>query len=158
MTHRLRPLRDGDDVALLAIHIGAIMATSDEFYSLAERDSWAHGLTEQAYARSRDAGETFVVATDDNDTAIGFCSWNRAAIIGLYVAADRQGTGIGSALLAHGEQALRDFAVTTSHIHSSLPAVGFYQSHGYRITGRTNHASRGGLPMAGVLLEKPLLP
>ena len=134
------------------------MATGNQFYSPAERESWAHGLTAEGYARARGAGETFVVATDDSDTPIGFCSWSQGRIIGLYVAANRQGSGIGSALLAHGERALRGFGVTTSHIHASLPAVGFYQSHGYAIASQTHHTSRGGLVLASVLLEKPLLP
>lgn len=158
MTIALRDFRDGDHSAVLAIHISAIMASGDEFYSPAERQSWAHGLTAERYALSRQAGETFAIATDKNDKPIGFCSWNPTQIIGLYVAANRQGSGVGSALLAHAEGALRRFGVATSHIHSSLPAVGFYQAHGYTIISQTSHASRGGLVMASVHLEKPLLP
>lgn len=158
MSIRLRPFRDDDGAYLFAIHTDAILATSDGFYTLAERQSWAHGLTAQDYARARDAGEIFAVATDENDVPIGFCSRSSEKVIGLYVAADHQGRGTGGALLAHGEAALRGLGVTLSRIHASLPAVGFYQARGYRITGQTNHTSRGGLPMAGVLLEKPLLP
>ena len=158
MTHRLRPLRDGDDAALLAIHVGAIKAVDQAFYPLAERESWAHGLTPEDYVRARAGGEIFAVAVGEDDVPIGFCSWSGEHIIGLYVAADQQGRGIGTDFLAHGEAAVRDFGASGSSIHSSLSAVGFYEAHGYRITGHTNHASRGGLPMAGVLLEKPLGP
>lgn len=158
MSPRLRGFRDGDDEAILAIHINAIMAIGDEFYSLAQRQSWAHGLNAERYGQSRQAGETYTIATDENDRPIGFCSWSRTQIIGLYVAANRQGSGIGSALLVYAEGALRGFGVATSHIHSSLPAVRFYQAHGYQITAETSHASRGGLLMASVHLEKPLAP
>lgn len=156
MTVSLREFHDGDGPALLAVHTGAILASSDAFYSAAERQSWAHGLASDGYARARDGGETFILATTADDLVIGFCSWNRQQILGLYVGADQQGRGVGSRMLRHGEGALRELGATLSRIHSSLPAVGFYQSHGYAITGKTMHPSRGGLLMAGVLLEKPL--
>jgi len=158
MNVALRPLRDGDDAALLAIHIGAIMAVSDEFYDLPMRQSWAHGLTEEGYGRARAAGEVFTVAVDGDDRPIGFCGRGPTQILGLYVAAGQQGRGIGSALLGHGESKLVALGVTTSRLISSLSAVEFYRAHGYRLTGHGSDVSRGGLLMAHAYLEKPLLP
>lgn len=155
MTIILRDFRENDGPALLAVHMGAILATSDEFYSAAERQSWAHGLRPEGYARARDGGETFVVASVD-DVVVGFCSWNDQRILGLYVSPSYQGRGIGSLLLRHGEAALRRNGVMLSRIHSSLPAVRFYETHGYVVTSRTMHTSRGGLPLADAMLEKPL--
>jgi GNAT superfamily N-acetyltransferase len=141
---------------LLAVHTGAILATSDEFYTEAQRQSWAHGMMAEGYARARDSGETFILATSANDTIIGFCSWDAKQIVGLYVDRNQQGRGIGSLLLRHGEAALRASGVTLSRIHSSLPAVSFYEAHGYVVISRAMHSSRGGLPMADAMLEKPL--
>ncbi len=152
----LRDFRDSDGPALLAVHTGAILATSDEFYTEAERRSWAHGLVAEGYARARSGGETFILATTDSDAVIGFCSWDAKQIIGLYVDASQQGRGIGALLLRHGEDALRASGVTLSRIHSSLPAVSFYEAHGYVVTSRAMHSSRGGLPMADAMLEKAL--
>jgi ribosomal protein S18 acetylase RimI-like enzyme len=152
----LRDFRDSDGPALLAIHSGAILATGDEFYTEAERRSWAYGLVAEGYARARDGGETFVLATTANDTIIGFCSWDAQQIVGLYVDPRQQGRGIGSLLLRHGEDAMRHSGVTLSRIHSSLPAVSFYEAHGYVVTSRAMHSSRGGLPMADAMLEKSL--
>lgn len=151
----LREFRDSDGPALLAVHTGAILATSDQFYTLAQRQSWAHGLVAEGYARARDGGETFILATVD-DAVLGFCSWDAKQIVGLYVDPGQQGRGIGSLLLRHGEDALRHHGVTLSRIHSSLPAVGFYEAHGYAVTGRAMHSSRGGLSMADAMLEKSL--
>ena len=156
MSITLRDFRDDDGPALLAVHTGAILATSDQFYTQAQRQSWAHGLVAEGYARARNGGETFILATTANDAIIGFCSWDAKQIIGLYVDRNQQGRGIGSLLLRHGESALRHNGVTLSRIHSSLPAVSFYQAHGYVVTGRAMHSSRGGLPMADAMLEKPL--
>lgn len=154
----LRPLREGDDAALLAIHIGAIMAVSDDFYDLPMRQSWAHGLTEEGYGRARAAGEVFTVAVDGDDRPIGFCGRGPIQIQGLYVVGGLQGRGVGSALLAHGEGELITLGVTTSRLTSSLSAVEFYRAHGYRLTGHGSDVSRGGLLMAHAYLEKPLLP
>ncbi len=151
----LRDFRDSDGPALLAIHTGAILATGDQFYSETERLSWAHGLAAEGYARARDGGETFILAVD-HDAVMGFCSWNTQRILGLYVDPNQQGRGIGSLLLRHGEDELRRNGVTLSHIHSSLPAVHFYQAHGYVVTGRAMYPSRGGLLMADATLEKSL--
>lgn len=155
MTVGLREFRDDDGATLLAIHTGAILATTDAFYSAAERQSWAHGLTAEGYARARDGGESFIVATVDG-AAVGFCSWNSQQVLGLYVGPDHQGHGIGKMLLRHGEAALLDLGVTLSRIHASLPAVAFYRSHGYVITSQASHASRGGLLMADAMMEKTL--
>lgn len=155
MSITLRDFRDSDGPALLAIHTGAILATSDEFYTEAQRQSWAHGLVAEGYARARDGGETFILATS-NTAVIGFCSWGAEQILGLYVDPDHQGKGIGSLLLRYGENALRQSGVAISRIHSSLPAVSFYEAHGYVVTGRAMHSSRGGLLMADAMLERSL--
>jgi ribosomal protein S18 acetylase RimI-like enzyme len=155
MTVVLRDFHDGDGPALLAVHTGAILATGDQFYTEAERQSWAHGLVAEGYARARNGGETFILATA-NDAVIGFCSWDAKQIVGLYVDPAQQGRGIGALLLRHGEDALRGHGVALSRIHSSLPAVGFYEAHGYVVTARAMHSSRGGLLMADAMLEKPL--
>ena len=154
----LRDFRDTDGPALLAVHTGAILATGDQFYTAAERQSWAHGLVAEGYARARNGGETFILAISGNEAVIGFCSWDNHQILGLYVDPGHQGHGIGSALLRHGEDALRRNGVTLSRIHSSLPALRFYEAHGYVVTSRAMHPSRGGLPMADAMLEKPLPP
>lgn len=155
MTIILRDLRDSDGPALLTVHTGAILATSDQFYTEAQRQSWAHGLRPEGYLRARDAGETFVVATAD-DLVIGFCSWGDQRILGLYVGPSHQGRGVGTLLLRRGEDALRRNGVTLSHVHASLPAVSFYVAHGYLVTGRAMYPSRGGLLMADATLEKSL--
>lgn len=155
MTFILRDFRDSDGPALLAVHTRAIFATHEQFYTEAERQSWAHGLVAEGYARARESGETFILAVDD-DAVIGFCSWDAKQIAGLYVDPSQQGRGIGSLLLRHGEGVLRRNGVTLSTIHSSLPAVGFYEAHGYVVTGRAVHSSRGGVLMANAMLEKPL--
>lgn len=156
MVH-IRDFRPDDANALVAVHRSAIMASPDAFYNQAQRESWAHGLAADQYIRANADGETFIVATD-HDLPIGFCSWNRRSVVGLYVAPGHQGRGCGRALLGRAEDALRALGVGTSTIHSSLQAVPFYQAHGYVITGETNHPSRGGLAMRGTLLEKALTP
>jgi putative acetyltransferase len=156
MTIVIRDFRDDDGPGVLEVHTGAIFATSDDYYTLAERQSWAHGLVAENYARVRDAGETFIVATTSDDIVVGFCSWTEQQVAGLYVAPAYQGQGIGGQLLDIGEAALRANRVRVSRIHASLSAIPFYRAHGYAVTQRGSHRSRGGLMMADAHLEKAI--
>jgi ribosomal protein S18 acetylase RimI-like enzyme len=155
VTLALRTFRDGDGPALLAVHTAAILATSDDFYTFDERQSWAFDMAPERYGQAHAAGEHFLLAVEGS-SVLGFCSWDAAQICGLYVSPDQQARGIGTTLLAQAESALRRSGTAISRIHSSLPAAGFYQRHGYTPTGQSTYPSRGGLLLAVTFLEKQL--
>jgi hypothetical protein len=76
-------------MALRRLHVRAILAISDEFYSKEQRVSWAHGLTAQGYIDASNKDEIFEVAIVGGDV-IGFCGRTAETVRGLYVDPDFQ--------------------------------------------------------------------
>lgn len=153
MSWTIRPLRPGDGEAMQRLHHRAIMATSDAYYSLAERESWASGLRSDQYITP--ANGHFDVAEVDN-RVVAFCDHGPDEVIGLYIDPAFQGRGIGSALLDQAEGRMRDAGTTIARVHSALSSQAFYERHGYREVERTTHESRGGLILPSVRLQKPI--
>ncbi len=152
----IRLFRNEDGEALADLHRRAIIASGNTSYTGPELESWAGQLTADGYANAVANGEIIAVATNETGKPVGFCSWDAARIKGMYVDPDRQGEGIGAALLAHGENALRERGITRSEIVSSLPGRGFYEAHGYAPVHTDEHKTRGGLVLPVVVLAKEL--
>ena len=150
----IRPFRPADGAALAGLHRRAILSIPEQFYSAAERQSWAYGLTSGGYAKAVAGGEMIEVAVNGNDVAIAFCGRKDAEVCGLYVDPDHQGDGLGRTLLTLAEAAIADAGHRRIAIRASLSAVPFYRSRGYSEIGRTGFTSRGGLVISAVNLEK----
>jgi GNAT superfamily N-acetyltransferase len=71
------------------------------------------------------------VAVDPNGNVLGVGNMKGNRLFGLYVSADHQGQGIGTALLEQMERDAADSGVTAIETESTLTAEGFYKSHGY---------------------------
>jgi putative acetyltransferase len=61
----------------------------------------------------------------------------------LYVSPTYAGEGVGSSLLSHVERRARKHELDALTVASSLNAVGFYQYHGYAVTGSTSFETSG---------------
>jgi GNAT superfamily N-acetyltransferase len=149
----LRPFEAGDGAALLAVHQAAIQGTS-EFYSQAERDSWASGLEASRYAQIYAADEKCLVAVDPEGNPVGFCSFAEDEVRGLFVHPDVQGKGIGKALLNTAESALLNAGRWPIKLEATISARAFYEKSGYKVTEETTGDSRGGLQLAVVKMQK----
>lgn len=79
-------------------------------------------------------GKATFVAIDDNGTLTGFvdCKPQTGLIDRLFVAAHRQGEGIGSALLAQAQAAV-ERSVSTFTVYASPTARIFFERSGYTI-------------------------
>ncbi|OEO31618.1 hypothetical protein VW23_015415 [Devosia insulae DS-56] len=151
MSWTIRPMRAGDGEAMQRLHQRAIMATSDTYYSLEERESWAFGLRSDQYVTP--ANGHFDVAVADG-LVVAFCGPDE--VIGLYIDPALQRHGIGSALLGLAEARMRDAGTTLAKVHSALSSQAFYERRGYHEIERTTHKSRGGLILPSVRLQKLL--
>jgi len=133
---------DGPEMADL--HRRAILATSDEFYTQAQRESWAHGLDGKGYATRAKRGEQFIIAVDEDDKPLAFCGYKDNEICGLYVDPDHQGRGIGQRLALRAIANLLQSQPEKLVVDSSAPSVSFYEALGYQITRKVTHDTRGG--------------
>lgn len=94
-------------------------------------------------------GKAAFLAIDDNGALTGFvdCKPQTGLIDRLFVAAHRQGEGIGSALLAQAEAAIES-SVPTFTVYASLTARPFFERSGYtvvtpnRVTRTYTHEGR----------------
>ena len=121
----VRPAQAVDGEAVLTLHKAAILATGDAFYTRAQRESWATGLSADGYARSMRDGEVIEVAVDAANAPIAFCGCRRTGVEGPYVHPDRRRMGIGPHLLNRTEDALAQEGVRSLSVDASLPAVAF---------------------------------
>ncbi len=160
----LRPFEPADGAALRDLHRRAILASPPEAYGAEERESWAAGLTAEGYAVATAGGERIEVALAPDGAPVGFCGWRTgfgaapedAEIVGLYVAPERQGSGIGRRLLDSAEAALRAAGARRAVATVSLPAEGFYARAGYRVLATGFYRTRGGVEIAVRRMAKTL--
>lgn len=142
----VRPGTPEDAEAIASVHHEAILSATNAGYSPAQLESWSAGLEAKLYADAMTVrGERYVVATSSDDRIVGFCSFVRDRVRGLYVAPAWKGRGVGGGLLSAAEAAIRDVGYNTCRLEAALPSVSFYRAHGYRKVAEKDYATRGGL-------------
>ena len=152
----IRAFTPEDAPALRDLHTRAIMRISENFYSKAQRESWAHGLTPQGYIDASNRDETYEVAVADGKV-VAFCGRTEETVKGLYVDPVWQGRGIGRELLSRAETILRAEGKSFVVMEASLSAQAFYLSCGFQKVSEEGRASRGGLLMGTCLMRKELV-
>ena len=162
------PLKDGrvvrlragvpeDGEALLELHHASILALGQGFYTKAELDDWASGLTPEGYGRAMQE-EAFLVAEARDGSLAGFASFKADEVVGFYVHPDWARCGLGTVLLQRAETAIIDDGHANLRISASLSGLPFYLARGYRVIQQRLYKTRGGLEVAIVDLEKPASP
>ena len=155
-TFAIRLFAAGDGEALADLHRRAILASPDEHYTLAERESWASGLDPKFYG-SNDDGSVLEVAVREDDWPIAFCHNINDEILGLYVDPDCHGHGAGSALLQRAEAMMAIRGHDVSRVIATTSARAFYERHGYRFVAEHPHKTRGGLVLSAVDMAKTIV-
>jgi putative acetyltransferase len=151
----IRSFEPGDGQAVADLHRRAILATSEEHYTLAERESWAFGLRPDFYAPLN--GSVMEIAAREDGRPIAFCHSTRDEILGLYVDPDWQGCGVGSALLERAETMIAGGSNPVAKVTATTSARSFYEARGYRFVAEHPHKTRGGLVLPAVAMEKPIV-
>jgi len=136
---------DGPDMA--DIHRRAILATSDEFCTKEQRESWAYGLTGEGYSKKSANCEVFIIAVDEDDKPLGFCGYKGNEICGLYVDPNHQGNNIGKRLFFRACMNMFQSQPDKIIVDSSAPAVQFYEHLGYQVVREVTHDTRGGVKL-----------
>lgn len=83
--------------------------------------------------------ETWVF--EEEGRVIGFYCLVEATLAAIFVSPDRQGRGIGSALIEDAKQ--RRDSLTLTVYQANRPSVGFYQKHGFVIHAEQLDANTG---------------
>lgn len=143
---RIRPFTAADAEPTLALFRHTVKTVNRRDYSEEEVAAWLReeDVTPDMWLDSFTGKATFV-----NGTLTGFvdCEPQTGLIDRLFVAANRQGEGIGSALLARAEAAV-ERSVSTFTVYASLTARIFFERSGYtvvtpnRVTRTYTHKGR----------------
>lgn len=78
-------------------------------------------------------GETYIVAESENKL-VGFCSYKKNEIVGLYVDPSTNRKGIGTRLLQTAKDEISRSCPIKLTLNAALSALTFYQSQGHHIT------------------------
>ncbi len=157
----IRAFDPADAAALCELHRSTIMATA-ETYTLEERESWATGMTPEAYPVA--AGERVEVALGADGQPIGFCGWrpgldptaDEAEVVTLVVTPGEAGAELAARLLARAEEAIRAAGASRALSTVSLASEPLFASAGYRALATVFYCTRGGVEIAVRRMEKAL--
>ena len=146
---------DADE--LLRVHRSAILELTRHVYTPAEIQSWAARLEAGGYIRAMEQrGEQFHVALGDTGGVIGFHGRIDAEVMALYVDPAWARRGVGTALLAHAEQAIAADGHAKVKIGAALSGRDFYLARGYEVDARVEWETRGGLVLEAYDVSKVL--
>jgi GNAT superfamily N-acetyltransferase len=135
--------KDGKQVAALIAN--TLLVSNTGSYSLEEIRSLAHGYSSATLEGLSRHARVWVYV--EGDQIQGVVCLDRATIQALFVAPDRQGKGIGRALLGIAEEAAHRRGRRELSVPASLTAVDFYEHLGFRSLGP-------GRSSGGVLIER----
>lgn len=135
-----------DAEVVRTVHYASIVGLGPEAYDQQQVNAWASGCGTADYTEAIEAaGLEYVVATRDS-VVVGFGSLNwevpddyetnvNAEVTAVYVLPSVAREGIGTGIYAELEQRAREQGVKVLGLSASLPAVSFYEAHGYdRVT------------------------
>ncbi|MFC4448298.1 GNAT family N-acetyltransferase [Halorussus aquaticus] len=157
--HPLRPAKPSDTEAILVVHVAAIIAHGPSAYTDEQVAAWAakpEGTDRYTNAIEDSSTELVVAETDGRVVGFGKLDVERGEVEAVFVDPERNGEGIGSAILNHFEQRLRDEGFEVVRLRAVLNAVGFYERQGYERVARVTNTTTNDVDVDSVWLEKSL--
>ncbi|MGE3853348.1 MAG: N-acetyltransferase family protein [Planctomycetota bacterium] len=154
--YTIRPATDGDCEGLWTVHVQAIRHTCSRAYSAEQIQAWSALLSPGSYVEM--LRNRVVVVAEDDTGVIGFgqLDADRREIEAVYVRPDRQGQGIGRALLQRLESSARAVGIDKVSLSATLNAVPFYVRAGFTTEGPVVHRLPTGQELACTRMHKGL--
>jgi GNAT superfamily N-acetyltransferase len=129
----IRRFTPQDARAVTALIANTLLVSNTGDYTLEEISRLAAGYSSQtmnALSRSAD-----IWVYEHDGVVQGVVCLDRSVLQAFFVAPDRQGRGVGRALMRVVEAAARRRGVTALEVPASLTGVGFYGKMGFRSLG-----------------------
>lgn len=155
--YTLRAAEIADSEAILVVHVAAIIEHGPAAYTDKQVAAWA--AKTDGVDRYKDAvRETELIVAEHESRLVGFGELDieSGEVVAVFVSPEYGRQGIGSSLLAHCEQRLRDEGVETARLRAVLNAVEFYRHHGYEKTTREPYTTTNGVEADAVWMTKSL--
>ena len=146
----IRDANPADAEAVRTVHYVSILGIGPEAYGQRQVEAWAGGCGTADYAAGITSDGTDYVVADRDGVVVGFGSLKRAGandgetgsaaeVTAVYVAPSIAREGVGSAIYAELERRARRRDVAAVELSASLPAVPFYEAHGYDRVAESEH-------------------
>ncbi len=146
---RYRP-EDCEEMARLFFHTVHTVNAAD--YTEQQLDAWADGQIDLKTWQKSFAYHYSLIAQEDGQI-VGFGDMRSDGYLDrLYVHADHQNEGIGSALCDQLEESAETQIIT---VHASITARPFFERRGYRLI-RQQQVERKGVLLTNYVMEKTL--
>jgi len=140
---RVRPYAAADLDALIALFRNSVRLVARRDYSAEQLLAWAPDeVDREGWVLRLAASRTWVAMLDDR--VAGFASlWSEGHIDMLYVHAELQRRGVGSALLRQVESAARALGIAGLFTEASITAKPFFERRGFQVIQAQTVARRG---------------
>jgi GNAT superfamily N-acetyltransferase len=150
----IRKAKQEERESLWRLHTRAILEICGSHYSQDELEAWEKVLKPGRYQKPIAEG-TLVVAMDGDDI-VGFGNLNRETgeIEAVYVSPNYLRLGIGMRILQTLEGVARDSGLKALRLSSTLNAVPFYESSGYRSQQQTKYLLSFGRVACVTMIKK----
>jgi putative acetyltransferase len=162
----VRDTTRADAEAVRTVQYASIIGLGPEEYSQRQVEAWARGCGEADYTEVIDADTQDHIVVDRNGVVVGFgcINWKPAdtyeadigaEITAVYVLPSVARDGVGTEIYTELEQRACTRGMATIGLSASLPAVPFYESHGYeRVTEHDHEFSpHVGTGVTGIVVE-----
>ncbi|SFR58834.1 GNAT family N-acetyltransferase [Halorubrum sodomense] len=155
-----------DAEAARTVHYASIVGLGPEGYDERQVRAWAAGCGDADYADGIDAEDAECVVAERDGVVVGFGTLTAdppdgyeadpdAEVTAVYVLPAVAREGVGSRLYEELERRAREHGVEAVGLTASLPAVPFYEAHGYDRVAERDHefSSQEGTGVTGRVVE-----
>ena len=149
---QIRRAEAADEEALTRIRRRAILALAVPAMSMEQAETWATRAAADRIARAIRGHDVWVAM---EGAAVGWVEVDRDRVAALYVSPSCARRGVGSALLALAETAIRRSGYATARLESSQNALDLYLRRGYLRCGPPDAGGAWPLRKALAAVEPP---
>lgn len=146
----VRDATPADAEAVRSVHYASIIGLGSAVYDQRQVEAWASGCGSANYTAAIEADVLDYVVADHDGVTVGFGSLKEetpdnyeadigAEVTAVYVLPSVARKGVGTAIYTELERRAREQGVAILGLSASLPAVLFYQAHGYDRVTESNH-------------------
>ena len=121
-----------DTEQILELNADTMRRINSKDYTEDQIEAWLSMRNSERLRAAISAGYITVCADSENDEVLGYGSRLNDEIHALYVSSQQQNEGIGTRILDRMEQDAISEGVKELHFHSTITALPFYTSKGYR--------------------------
>ena len=147
---KVRDVTPADAEAVRTVHYASIIGLGPDAYEQRQVEAWASGCGSADYETAIKADVLSYVVADRDGVVVGFGSlkWEAldgyeadvgAEVTAVYVLPSVAREGVGTEIYAELERQAREEGVTVLGLSASLPAVPFYEAHGYDRVSEYDH-------------------